>query len=126
MQIDASLLLAIAGILTGIFAFISSRSVDRRAAKRDEVTLLREEVTRLQERVAQLTADNENWRSRYEQLNDNWRDRYEKIYEYVIILRKILIENKMPVPDMPQFDGAVLSSDIKRVHEKVAKKPSGE
>jgi hypothetical protein len=87
MQIDATLLIAIGGIITGVLAFISSRSVDKRAARRDEVALLREEVQRLQARVDELTND-----------NDGWRKKYDKIYKYVLILRKLLSDNKIEIP----------------------------
>jgi hypothetical protein len=111
MQIDASLLLAIAGILTGIFAFISSRSVEKRAAKRDEVTLLREEVARLQERIDELTTDNESW-----------RNKYEKLYKYVLVLRKVLIDNKLDVPEMIIFDDNGETPEDARTHPKKLKK----
>jgi hypothetical protein len=101
-ELDASLIIAIGGLLTGILAFISSRAVDKRAAKReellvrkDEISLLREEVERLQKRVDELTCDNENWRKSY-----------DRLYQYVLVLRKVLIDNKLDVPNMPSFDGA--------------------
>jgi hypothetical protein len=100
MEIDASLLLAIGGIITGVLAFISSRSVDRRAAKRDEVQLLREEVGRLQKRVDELTSDNEMWRIKY-----------DKLYRYVLVLRRIMMDNKIEVPEMTIFNDEVSSKE---------------
>jgi len=89
MELDASMLLAIGAIITGVLAFISSRSTEKRSAKRDEVQLLREEVGRLQERVDELMSD-----------NDDWRKRYDKLYGYVLVLRKVLVDNKIDVPEM--------------------------
>jgi hypothetical protein len=110
MQIDATLLLAIGGIITGIFAFISSRSVDKRAARRDEVSLLRDEVARLQTRVDQLTSANENWRTKYDNL-----------YSYVLMLRKILVDHNIDVPEMSAFDDNSIHADATSHPEKRAK-----
>jgi hypothetical protein len=93
MEIDASMLLAVGGIITGVLAFISSRSVDKRSARRDEVSLLREEVTRLQNRVDELMLD-----------NNSWRRKYDKLYQYVLVLRKVLIDNKIDCPPMVIFE----------------------
>jgi len=93
MQIDATLLLAVGGIITGVFAFISSMTVNRRAARRDEVSMLREEVARLQARVDELTSANENWRTKYENL-----------YNYIYMLRKTLVDHNITVPEMNIFD----------------------
>jgi uncharacterized protein YlxW (UPF0749 family) len=92
MQVDASLVLAIGGIITAVLAYLSSRSVDRRSARRDEVQLLREEIERLQKRVDNLTADNEEWRKKY-----------ERLYKYVLALRKIMSDNDINIPDLDIF-----------------------
>ena len=99
MQIDASFLLALGGIVTAVLAFISSWSVNKRAAHKDEVSLLREEVGRLQSRVDTLTSD-----------NDNWRSKYDLLYGYVLMLRKILVDHDIDVPDMKLFDGDTKAS----------------
>lgn len=93
MEIDAPLIVAISALLASVLAWISSRGVDKRAAKRDEVSLLRDEVARLQARVDELTTTNEQW-----------REKYDKLYEYVLVLRKVLIDNRLDVPEMPTFD----------------------
>jgi uncharacterized coiled-coil DUF342 family protein len=93
MQVDATLIIAIGGVVTGILAFISSRSVEKRSARRDEITLLREEVDRLQKRVDELTTTNEEWRSKYDSL-----------YSYVLMLRKILVDHNIDVPEMNIFN----------------------
>ena len=89
MEIDATLIIAVGGVVTGVLAFLSSRSVEKRSARRDEVSLLRDEVTRLQERVDQLTTSNEEWRKKYDIL-----------YNYVLMLRKILFDHNISVPEM--------------------------
>ena len=89
MEIDASLLLAIGAVLTSVFTFISSRAVEKRSARRDEVTLLRDEVFRLQKRIDALTG-----------INETWRKNYDKLYAYVLMLRKILVDHNIDVPEM--------------------------
>ena len=32
--------------------------------------------------------------------NDDWRKRYDKLYGYVLVLRKVLVDNKIDVPEM--------------------------
>jgi len=93
MQVDATLIIAIGGVVTGVLAFISSRSVEKRSARKDEITLLREEVTRLQGRVDELTTTNEEWRRKYDSL-----------YGYVLMLRKILVDHNIDVPEMNIFN----------------------
>jgi predicted nuclease with TOPRIM domain len=111
MQIDATLLLAIGGIITGILAFISSRAVDKRAAHRDEISLLRDEVSRLQERVEQLTSANENWRTKYDNL-----------YSCVLMLRKILVDHNIDVPEMSAFGDPVHPDAIAHPEKKAKEK----
>jgi hypothetical protein len=93
MQIDATLIIAIGGVVTGVLAFISSRSVEKRSARKDEITLLREEVERLQKRVDALTTT-----------NDEWRKKYDNLYSYVLMLRKILVDHDIDVPEMNIFN----------------------
>jgi len=93
MQVDATLIIAIGGVVTGVLAFISSRSVERRSARRDEIVLLREEVERLQKRVDELTTN-----------NDEWREKYDSLYNYVLMLRKILVDHNIDVPEMNIFN----------------------
>jgi hypothetical protein len=87
------MILAIGGIVTGLLAFASQMLVAKRTARKDEVTLLREEVSRLHGRVDELSTD-----------NDRWRSKYDSLYSYVLMLRKILVDHNIDVPEMSIFD----------------------
>jgi hypothetical protein len=98
---DASTILAIGGILTGLLAFVSQYIVGRRTARKDEVTMLREEVSRLHGRVDELSTD-----------NDKWRIKYDNLYTYVLMLRKILVDHNIDVPEMSIFNADETPSPI--------------
>lgn len=87
MEITPELLIGIGGFLTAALAAISAFSVSRKAAKKDEVTLLREEIARLQTRITNLTNE-----------VDLWQKRYSSLFNYVLLLRTILINNNLEVP----------------------------
>ena len=93
MEIDASLLIAIGAILTSVFTFVSQQSANKRTVHKDEVDLLRDEVARLDKRLTEST-----------NANDEWRKKYDRLYQYVLMLRKVLIDNHLDVPNMDIFD----------------------
>lgn len=79
----------IAGLIAGIIKWNNSRHT----IVKNEMDEIRKELVRLQERITNLEDENEKWRKRY-----------NRLYEYVMILRGILIQNNIPVPPMPNFD----------------------
>jgi len=87
-----ALIVAISGLLVGGIAGLINWNNSKRTIKKDEFTTIREEVVRLQTRVCKLEDENEVW-----------REKYNQIYDYVIVLRGILVTNNIPVPQMPRF-----------------------
>lgn len=87
MPFDSNLLVGIGGLITGVLGAIGAFIVSRKSARKDEVTLLREEIARLQARVATLT-DNV----------DLWQKRYGSLFNYVLLLRTIMINNNLEIP----------------------------
>jgi hypothetical protein len=91
MPFDSNVLLGIGGLITGVLGAIGAFIVSRKAARKDEVTLLREEIERLQKRVTTLT-DNV----------DLWQKRYGSLFNYVLLLRNIMMSNNLQIPLMEQ------------------------
>ena len=91
MPFDSNLLVGIGGLITGVLGAIGAFIVSRKSARKDEVTLLREEIERLQKRVTTLT-DNV----------DLWQKRYGSLFNYVLLLRNIMMSNNLQIPLMEQ------------------------
>jgi len=87
MEVSPETLVAVGGLATGLFSLVSSQIVARRSARKDE-------VKRLQERIDKLIDEVEMWRTRYGNL-----------FNYMLMLRTILINAGLEVPDLSEDSG---------------------
>ena len=85
------IIIAVSGLLAGLIAAMISWNNSRHIIKKDELSEIRKELSRLQDRIECLELENEEWRIRYSEL-----------YEYVMLLRGMMISKSMDVPPMPK------------------------
>ena len=88
-----AIIIAVSGLLAGFITAIISLNNSKHIIKKDELSEIRRELVRLQNRIIRLERENEKWRQKYNQ-----------IYDYVIVLRTIMVTNNIPVPAMPKME----------------------
>jgi len=88
-----ALIIGVSGFVAALIAGLISWNNSKHTIKKDELSEIRKELVRLQNRIIRLERENEKWRQRYNQ-----------IYDYVIVLRTIMVTNNIPVPAMPKME----------------------
>ena len=86
-EITADTLLGLGTFIGAVVAAVISYRTSKKAAKKDELETLREEFNRQSSRIANLT----------DQV-DLWQKRYSSLFNYVLLLRTIMINNNLEIP----------------------------
>ena len=95
-EITAETLLGLGTFIGAVVAAVISYRTSKKAARKDELDTLREEFASQQKRIANLT----------DQV-DLWQKRYSSLFNYVLLLRTIMINNNLEIPllDIEDDDG---------------------
>ena len=86
-EITAETLLGLGTFIGAVVAAVISYRTSKKAARKDELDTLRDEFASQQKRIANLT----------DQV-DLWQKRYSSLFNYVLLLRTIMINNNLEIP----------------------------
>ena len=86
-EITAETLLGLGTFIGAVVAAVISYRTSKKAARKDELDTLREEFASQQKRIANLT----------DQV-DLWQKRYSSLFNYVLLLRTIMVNNNLEIP----------------------------
>ena len=100
-EITAETLLGLGTFIGAIVAAVISYRTSKKAARKDELDTLRDEFASQQKRISNLT----------DQV-DLWQKRYSSLFNYVLLLRTIMVNNNLEIPLLDIEDDAEQDGDI--------------
>jgi len=100
-EITAETLLGLGTFIGAVVAAVISYRTSKKAARKDELDTLRDEFARQQTRIANLT----------DQV-DLWQKRYSSLFNYVLLLRTIMVNNNLEIPLLDIEDDTEQDGDI--------------
>jgi len=100
-EITAETLLGLGTFIGAVVAAVISYRTSKKAARKDELDTLRDEFASQQKRISNLT----------DQV-DLWQKRYSSLFNYVLLLRTIMVNNNLEIPLLDIEDDAEQDGDI--------------
>jgi len=100
MPITGELLLSIGTFIGLVVTAVISYKTHKKTARKDELDSLRDEFANQQKRIANLT----------DQV-DLWQKRYSSLFNYVLLLRTIMVNNNLEIPLLDIEDDGVDKND---------------
>jgi len=100
-EITAETLLGLGTFIGAVVAAVISYRTSKKAARKDELDTLRDEFASQQKRIANLT----------DQV-DLWQKRYSSLFNYVLLLRTIMVNNNLEIPLLDIEDDADENANI--------------
>ena len=100
-EITAETLLGLGTFIGAVVAAVISYRTSKKAARKDELDSLREEFASQQKRISNLT----------DQV-DLWQKRYSSLFNYVLLLRTIMVNNNLEIPLLDIEDDTEQDGDI--------------
>jgi len=98
-EITAETLLGLGTFIGAVVAAVISYKTSKKSARKDELDTLRDEFASQQLRISNLT----------DQV-DLWQKRYSSLFNYVLLLRTIMVNNNLEIPLLDIEDGDGKSS----------------